>query len=70
VFDEYPDFTAAFLQYGYGVHRNAFSAFRNGKPVKPIYLMGIIKAIFDNTPDDSLELCALLRALAETLSEG
>ena len=66
VFAKHPCFTANYLQYNYGVHRDAFTAFGKGEVIPDCYFKRIVKAIFDDTPDDSVDLCALLRDLTDT----
>ena len=62
----HPVFTARYLDTSYSFHFRALAALRRGDIISPCYYCRLLKAIFDDTPDDSAALCALLRALADT----
>ena len=66
LFAAHPVFTASYLETNYCVHRQAFVALRRGDIISPCYYRRIVKAIIDDSPSDTPELCALLRDLADT----
>ena len=62
----HPVFTARYLDTNYGIHFRAFAALRRGDIISDCYYRRLVKAIIDDTPDDSVASFALLRALADT----
>lgn len=62
----HPVFTARYLDTNYGIHFRAFAALRRGDIISDCYYRRLLKAIVDDTPDDSAASCALLREFADT----